>query len=64
MEEPRNPSIYFNLGNVYAEIGNFSNALKYYTKSIELDKNQAIVYSALGILFQDNDNLNEAKRKL
>ena len=59
--EPENAAIHYNLGNVYAEIGNFSSALKYYTNAINLGAIQGYVFSAIGILFQDNDDLENAK---
>ena len=42
-----------NLGNAYAELGQFEPAMKNYEKALELEPNSAALYNAIGLLFQD-----------
>ena len=52
--ESKSFSIYLNLGNAYAELGDFKHAMKNYTKALDLEKNSAALYNAIGLLYQDN----------
>ncbi len=43
---------YFAKGNQYSQNGDYTNAIKYYQKAIEIDSNQAPVYNALGLTYE------------
>ena len=47
-------AVNFNLGNVYAEVGSFSHALKYYNNYLEIKSDSPVVYNEYGFLLSDN----------
>ncbi len=52
-EEPDNPSLYNNLGNIHAERGETTEALKAYRTAIAKDRTYARVYKNLSVLYRN-----------
>ncbi|CAJ0953663.1 unnamed protein product, partial [Mesorhabditis belari] len=55
------PSIHFQLGTCYGQLGHFVLSEKNLHKAIQLDPTNSLYYSNLGILYQRWNRLNDAK---
>lgn len=58
--DPKNPEIYFNLGNCYGLLGSHSEAIWYFNKAIELEPTFAMAWYNKGIAYLKLDKLSEA----
>ena len=58
--DPKNPEIYFNLGNCYGLLGSHSEAIWYFNKAIELDSTFTMAWYNKGIAYLKLDKLSEA----
>ena len=59
-EEPMNASSCVNLGNTYLRQGQYSQAINYYGKAIDQDKNFAMAYVNRGIAFNKTGQQSNA----
>jgi len=60
--DPSNPVYYYNLGNLYYNIGAKDKALPVYGRAVELDGNYADAWYNLGVVQRDLGNQAEADR--
>jgi len=58
--EPTNPTILWRLGNNYMSQNNFSKAVEYYQKSIDLKKDYVAAYVSLTGAYESNKELDKA----
>ena len=60
VQDPANPTLYNNLGNLYAEAGRSGETLKLYGDAVSKGIRTAWLYSRLGHLYLQQGNKNEA----
>ena len=60
-QEPDNPIALKGLGDVYADMYEFRNALEYYEKLVKVDSNNYEVYNKLGLCYEKLKNTQKAK---
>ena len=60
---PTDAKLMFNLGLVYARLGNYQKAEEILQKTIEIKKNYRNAYLALGYVYQEDDKKNLAKEQ-
>ncbi|MDD2806607.1 MAG: tetratricopeptide repeat protein [Elusimicrobiales bacterium] len=60
--QPSNPVYYYNLGNLYYNMGDTGKAVESFTKTVELDKNYADAWHNLGYVYKASGNFEEADR--
>ncbi|MBD1154116.1 methyltransferase domain-containing protein [Pelagibacterales bacterium SAG-MED23] len=58
--KPKDPNININLANLFFEIGDFENALKYFENIINEDKNFALAYFNKGLVLNNLKRYNKA----
>lgn len=58
--DPKNPEIYFYLGNCYGLLGSHNEAIWYFNKAIEMDPTFAMAWYNKGIAYLKLDKLSEA----
>lgn len=58
--DPKNSGAYFGLGEVYAELDQYSEAIANYEKSLENDKDLTEIYVPLGILYYQSGEIAKA----
>lgn len=58
--DPKNAAAYFGLGEVYAELDQFADAIANYEKSLENDKDLTEIYVPLGILYYQSGEIAKA----
>ena len=60
-QEPDNPIALKGLGDVYADMYEFRNALEYYEKLVKVDSNSYEAYNKLGLCYEKLKNTKKAK---
>src|SRR5210317_743701 len=60
--DPKNEKALNNIGNAFKELKIYEEALIYYTKAININKNYIIAKINLSILYHDLGKLDEAKK--
>jgi len=48
---PRNPWVMYNLGNLYAQLGKFKEAITYLEQGVDIDSDNALIWHTLGLVF-------------
>lgn len=59
-QEPKNPLLYFNLGNVFSKQGNLDEAISQYRQVLKLDPTFVASHTALGITYRKQKRWPEA----
>lgn len=62
--DPKNSAAYFGLGEVYAELNQYADAIASYEKSLENDKDLTEIYVPLGILYYQSGDIAKADQLL
>lgn len=62
--DPKNSAAYFGLGEVYAELDQYADAIASYERSLESDKDLTEIYVPLGILYFQTGNVAKADELL
>ena len=60
-QEPDNPIALKGLGDVYADMYEFKNALDYYEKLAKADSNNYEIYNKIGFCYEKLKNIKKAK---
>ena len=54
------PNVYYNLGNIFKELGEYKKAINCYKKVIEIDPQNVSAINNLGVLYKDAENFKKA----
>ncbi|MDD2715382.1 MAG: tetratricopeptide repeat protein [Candidatus Wallbacteria bacterium] len=59
-EDPNNPWVYYNLGNLYAQLGKFDDAVDQLQHSLELYEENSLVWHTLGLIYLEMKKVDKA----
>lgn len=59
-EEPKNPWVFYNLGNLYAQLGKFEDAKQQFEFALKFDEENTLIWHTLGLVYQELGNIDKA----
>lgn len=59
-ENPDNPWVYYNLGNLYAQLGKYNEAIDQFRHSLKLYEENALIWHTVGLIYLELGNVEEA----